>query len=122
MTQKKYIPFKVRYDFEDRTAKFAKFSQGGIEGNIALIIEPLGNSSLGHFENCRFAIDRAKTINYFRAMLQVKLGLDDTTSSIYLFNGKKLLHDGGMQIGELYDRYKDEDGFLYISYAENNPF
>lgn len=27
--QKKYIPFKIRYDFEDRSAKFSKFFQGG---------------------------------------------------------------------------------------------
>lgn len=36
--QKKYIPFKIRYDFEDRSAKFSKFSQGGSETSIALII------------------------------------------------------------------------------------
>jgi GABA(A) receptor-associated protein len=77
---------------------------------------------LGHFDNCRFAIDRAKTLNYFRAMLLAKLSLDDAANSIYLFTGKKLLHEGGTSMGGLYDRYKDEDGFLYINYAENNPF
>ena len=35
---KKYSPFKVRYDLEDRRAKFSKFTSGGAEGNIALII------------------------------------------------------------------------------------
>lgn len=55
-------------------------------------------------------------------MLQSKLGRDDNTSSLYLFIGKKLLHEGGITIGEFYDQYKDEDGFLYVSYAENNPF
>ncbi len=74
--QKKYIPFKIRYDFEDRSAKFSKFSQGGSENSIALIIEPLNNSRLGHFDNCRFAIDRAKTLNYFRAMLLGKLSIN----------------------------------------------
>lgn len=62
---------------------------------------------MGHFDNCRFAIDRAKTLNYFRAMLVAKLGLDESASSIYLFTGKKLLHEGGTSMGELYDRYKD---------------
>jgi hypothetical protein len=40
-------------------------------------------------------------------MLVAKLGLDESASSIYLFTGKKLLHEGGTSMGELYDRYKD---------------
>jgi hypothetical protein len=39
-----------------------------------------------------------------------------------LFIGKKLLHEGQMKMGDLYEKYKDGDGFMYINYAENNPF
>lgn len=27
-----------------------------------------------------------------------------------------------MIMGDLYSKYKDIDGFMYINYAENNPF
>jgi hypothetical protein len=41
---------------------------------------------------------------------------------IYFFVGKKLLHEGHMTVGELYEFNKENDGFLYISYGESNPF
>lgn len=41
---------------------------------------------------------------------------------IFIFLGKKLLHEGQMNIGKLYDLHKDADGFLYLNYSETNPF
>lgn len=55
-------------------------------------------------------------------MLHSKLNLDESKNSIYLFVGKKLLHEGQSSMGELYMKYKDSDGFMYVSYAESNPF
>ncbi len=55
-------------------------------------------------------------------MLNSKLSSDTNKSCIYLFVGKKMLHEGNMIMGDLYSKYKDIDGFMYINYAENNPF
>ena len=33
-----------------------------------------------------------------------------------------MLPDGQTTIGDLYEKYKDIDGFMYINYSEDNPF
>ena len=51
-------------------------------------------------------------------------GLTDPTrpQGVFLFVGKHLLQEGPIPIGEVYDKHKAEDGFLYVHFAENNPF
>lgn len=44
----KLIPFKVKYDIEERKAKSAKFFQSS-PNHIPLIIEPLPNSKIPAF-------------------------------------------------------------------------
>ena len=42
--------------------------------------------------------------------------------ALYLMVNDKTLINGTTTIGSLYEKYKDEDGFLYISYYEENAF
>jgi GABA(A) receptor-associated protein len=122
MTLRKYIPFRIRFDFEDRSLKYNRFITGSLQQSIALIIEPLSDSKMQPFDNCKFAIEKEKTLNYLKSMLQAKLNISESKSSLYLFVGKKLLHEGNAKMGDLYEKYQDADGFMYISYAESNPF
>lgn len=41
---------------------------------------------------------------------------------VFLFIGKKMLHEGNMTVGQIYENHKDTDGFLYLQYSETNPF
>ena len=41
--------------------------------------------------------------------------------SIDLFIGKHILSPN-KELGELYNIYRQEDGFLYITFIEDNPF
>ena len=42
--------------------------------------------------------------------------------ALYLMVNDKTLINGTITIGCLYKKYKDDDGFLYISYYEENAF
>lgn len=53
----KFIPFKVKYDIEDRKTKSAKFFQNNPH-SVPLIIEPLPNSKIPAFEHGKFSVDR----------------------------------------------------------------
>lgn len=88
---KKYIPFKVKFDKDERKEKFRRFTlEAG--NSIPLIIEPLGNSRLPAFENCRFTICRDKTVNYLKTILAEKMQLQLERGGFFMFVGKKMLH------------------------------
>lgn len=57
MLYKKYVPFKVQYDIQERTAKANKFFNNNAN-NVPLIVEPLPDSKVPAFENGKFAVDR----------------------------------------------------------------
>ena len=55
-------------------------------------------------------------------MMLEKMAGEAELGGVYFFIGKKLLHEGQITVGELYEFNKDSDGFLYITYGESNPF
>jgi len=42
--------------------------------------------------------------------------------SIYLFVGKSILTPSSKNLGSIYEKYKDKDGFLYIGYDSETTF
>ena len=49
----KFIPFKVRYDIEDRKQKAQHFLANNSK-NVPIIIEPLSDSRIPHFDHGKF--------------------------------------------------------------------
>lgn len=50
-------------------------------------------------------------------MMLEKLSAEGGQAGVFFFVGRKLLHEGHMTVGELYDLNKEGDGFLYIAYG-----
>lgn len=46
----------------------------------------------------------------------------DPTLSLFFFVGDNILVPNSISLNELYNRYKDQDGFLYITYSSENTF
>lgn len=102
MMGKKYIPFKVKYDIEDRKKKSQTFLAKNIN-NVPIIIEPLHDSKIPAFDHGKFSVEREKTVYYLKSNLISKLGGEVERGGVFLFLGKKLLQDSQKKIGELYD-------------------
>jgi len=64
----------------------------------------------------KFLIPLYMSINQFRNILRNKLLLSNSQSLFLLINGKKAVSDNCL-VSELYNKYKDEDGFLYLTYT-----
>lgn len=67
-------------------------------------------------------MERDKTVTYLKSILLSKMSPDFAKGGLFLFLGKKLLHEGQMKIGAIHEMSKDPDGFLYLHYSETNPF
>ena len=55
MLQTKFIPFKIKYDSQERKAKSAVFLTKN-EGFVPLIVEPIPNSRIAPLENSKFSV------------------------------------------------------------------
>jgi GABA(A) receptor-associated protein len=83
---------------------------------IALICEKDPKSKLYGIEKTKYLIPGDLAVGQFSSMLRKKLDLSKEEAFFLLINGKHSV-TGDTLMSELYDKYKDEDGFLYVSYS-----
>ena len=64
----------------------------------------------------KFLIPLYMSIYQFKNIIRNKLLLSNSETLFLLVNSKKAITDNCL-ISELYNKFKDEDGFLYITYS-----
>eukprot|EP01017_Pseudomicrothorax_dubius_P034677 TRINITY_DN477_c0_g1_i4.p1 TRINITY_DN477_c0_g1~~TRINITY_DN477_c0_g1_i4.p1 ORF type:complete len:123 (+),score=33.17 TRINITY_DN477_c0_g1_i4:41-409(+) len=86
-------------------------------GRIPVIIEKHVKSKIESDVESKFAVkkeyDVAKLIN----QLTVRFSLPKDKTLFLFANGKTVL-TSNMKLEEVYQKYKDEDGFLYLMYSD----
>ena len=84
---------------------------------IPIICEKDKKCSLTQEPNkSKFLIPLYMNINQLRNVLRNKLLLSKSQSLFFLIDGKKAITDNCL-ISELYNKFKNEDGFLYLTYT-----
>ena len=77
---------------------------------------------LGDLDKIKYLVPGNLTTSEFMKILRRRLNVNSSTS-IYLFNPDyKILLSGTNTIDYLYDKYKNQDNFLYIEYCGENTF
>ena len=85
-------------------------------GKIAIICEKIPNNPIPEIIQTKYLINEDFSLSHFTTIIRKKLNIKDTQALFFLANGKITLV-GNETMGEIYNKYKDEDGFLYIAYA-----
>ena len=67
-------------------------------------------------------VPRYYTCVQFVQTLRIRWTVPSQRALYFLSKSGKILLTGGTTIGELYDREKDDDGYLYIVYAIEDAF
>ena len=62
------------------------------------------------------------TFSQVMLVLRKKIKNIDSTMAIYLFTENGSIVNSQELVSILYDKYKDEDGFLYLFYTGENTF
>jgi hypothetical protein len=81
-----------------------------------VICEKDPKSKITSIVKTRYLIPKNYTISQFSYIIRKKVVLKNEESFYLLANGMNIL-SGKDTMFEIYERYKDEDGFLYISYT-----
>ena len=114
--------FKDKTSFDERIAQSNNIKYK-YPDKIPIIIErSKKDNKLMDLDKIKYLVPNNITVMDCIAILRRRLNLK-TGESIYMFCSKhNILLAGSQSIEELYTKYKDEDGFLYIEYCCENTF
>ena len=89
-------------------------------GRIPIICEIVGNNDM-KLDKKKYLVPGDININQFTYIMRKKIKIDKS-SSIYIFTENDKLPLVVNTIYEIYNTYKNEDGFLYLKISEENTF
>ncbi|XP_050780819.1 microtubule-associated proteins 1A/1B light chain 3C-like [Gopherus flavomarginatus] len=72
-------------------------------------------------DRTKFLVSQNSFMSQFVITLRTRMSLT-ATQAFYLLVNNKNLPSMGMTMGEVYRDHKDEDGFLYVTYASQETF
>ena len=107
--------YKVAMTLEERKAEYDKVIKHN-PGKIGIICEKDPKSQIPDIEKTKYLINEEFNLTQFTKIIRKKLNIDEKEALFFLVNGKVSL-TGDLTMLEIYKKYKDEDGFLYIAYA-----
>ncbi len=107
--------FKKEKSFEVRRAEYEKIIKR-YPDKIPLICEKAPRSKIKSIDKTKYLIEPNLSLPQFNATIRKKLDLDDKEAIFFLINGKTSL-SGNDTLGTIYNKYKSNDGFIYIAYA-----
>lgn len=115
----KTISFQSKYDLETRKKESERI-KSKYPNKLPVIIEKHKSCSIDAIEKSKFLVPEELTIAQLLVIIRKRLSLDPT-QAIYLFTDN-ILPPTTQTISSLYSECKNEDGFLYLKYCNENVF
>jgi len=112
--------FKSKYDFDTRKTESDKIKLK-YPNKYPVIIHKSKKCNLDNINKTKFLIPGDLTMGQVIYIIRKRIKLDDT-ETIFLFVNENVLPPTSSTISSIYDTNKDSDGFLYISYCNENVF
>jgi len=109
--------YKASHPLEERTADAAAAAAAG---KIPVICEKVEGSPIADLKNKRFIVPLDMSVGTFTALLQKRISVE-IPQEIYLFLGSSVLTASSISMSDIYNTHKDDDGLLYVSYADEPP-
>jgi GABA(A) receptor-associated protein len=113
------LTFKEEIPFEHRRAEAAGIRIKYPE-RVPVIIEKLPGSQVNGLDKRKFLIPSDISISQLCWIIRKRIRLE-SEKALFLFVGKTIPSTSA-SVGEIYDEFKDEDGFLYVQFSGENTF
>ena len=108
--------FRARTTSEERRRETEEIRRQ-YPGKVPVFVEKHGDSELPEIEKKKFLAPADSSIGGFISGLRKKLNLSRSQAFFVFLEGRELL-SGDSLMSELYQRKKNDDGFLYLIYRE----
>ena len=107
--------FKQILSLDERKQEFQKVLSEA-NGKIPVICEKDPYSNIEQLNKIKYLVSPEMKVNQFKSLLRRKLKLNKENAIFFMANGKNIIV-GTELFSEIYNKFIDEDGFLYITYA-----
>ncbi len=115
-------PFREAFSFEERKTHSSDIKVKYPDRIPIVMQRSVNDRILGDMDKIKYLVPGDITITEFMAILRRRLNVNSTVA-IYLYNpDNKVILSGTNSINELYTKYGNEDGFLYIEYCGEATF
>lgn len=112
--------FKTKNTFEHRFAE-AQRIRNKFPMRIPIIVEKSStNKTLPFIDKNKFLAPNDLTLGQFCYVIRKRIKLDSNAALFFFINDT--MFPVASMIDHIYNENKDEDGFLYITYASENTF
>ena len=119
MSLAKSLTFQKKYDLETRKKESTRIKEK-YPNKLPVIVEQHKSSTIKKIEKSKFLVPEELTVAQLLVIIRKRLELD-ATQAIYIFS-KNTVPATTQTISSLYSENKDEDGFLYLTYCNENVF
>lgn len=114
------MPFKSDYSFVERKKEYEKISQK-YSNKIPIICEKnIKNKDSPDLDKNKYLVPNDLTVGQFLYVIRKRMKLPPE-KGIYIFIDNTI-PSTSQYLNVLHSLYKDEDGFLYITYSSENTF
>ncbi|KAG4098327.1 autophagy 8 [Neocallimastix lanati (nom. inval.)] len=111
--------FRDSHSFEERKNKVKKLREK-YKDKIPCIVEKAKSSKIPDIECNKILIDHSKTVGQLMCTIRKKIKLPSEDAIFLFING--ILPPVANTMSTIYEKYKDEDGFLYVTYSGETTF
>jgi GABA(A) receptor-associated protein len=116
---KKYFDYDTETTLENRIEETSRMLKKNPH-NVPVLIEYKGIDKSIKMDRCKFSVPNNKEMFIVMAHVKQRLKID-ASSALFFFIGNTIPNIN-QTLGELYENYKSEDGFLRIMYTKENTF
>jgi len=120
-------PFKQQHDLAKRKAEADKI-RSKYDDRIPVIVERAPRADIANIDKKKYLVPGDLTVAQFTYVIRKRIKLS-AEQALWVFvesseNGKpsQILPPTSNTMAMIYSNYKDEDGFLYITYSGENVF
>ena len=112
--------FKKEIGFEERKAEAQRIKDKYPE-KIPIIVEKSIKSDIPDVDKKKYLVPNDITVGQFVYIIRKRIELSPE-KAIFLFLGNNTIPPTSSLLSELYEEHKDDDNFLYLTYACENTF
>ena len=112
--------FKKNYSFEERKAE-AERIKDKYSDKIPIIVEKSIKSDISEIDKKKYLVPNDITVGQFVYIIRKRIELSPE-KAIFIFVNNNSVPPTSSLLSDLYEKYKDDDGFLYLTYAGENTF
>ena len=111
--------FKQRHDFFKRASESNRISET-YPDRVPVIVEPAEKCGIPPIDKTKYLVPKELSVGQFIYVIRKRIKLNPEQALFVFVN--KIIPPTSAYMTDIYNEHKDSDGFLYITYTDENTF